>query len=153
MSTDEYLQEMTLLLAAKAKSEYETAKAKNKIKLLKIRAKLESIAPEQSAVAKRSPKKPSTAIEKFIERYQGILNHDDLTLLRAEEHSPQRIAQWLAMIERFEGITADTVCRQLKAGVFRPGVSNNPQPRGKRTIDSISVIEMVHHLHGKTKKD
>lgn len=143
MTNDEFLIEYEAALIAQAKAE--TA-----VKVMEMRAKLncEDYTTENQ---NRTPKRPrrKTRIEKYIEQMGDSLTVDELDFLEREERSPKEVAAWLSSLSQFKGITSDTVCRKLKpGGELRPGKSNNPQPRGKRTVDSISVIEMVHNIDG-----
>ena len=129
------------------------AEADVKVKVLEMRCSLVSLATAPSPVKEPLAPRGPTNQAKFTEKHKASLVIDDIVLLKEAERSPAEIASHLGTMKRFLDIHVNSVLRYLRQGKLRHGPTSNRGSGGKKTIDTISVVEWVYGLNGETKEE
>ncbi len=133
------LQVRTAASQARVAAEQDEIASNGRLKLLEMQVRLlfGDDAPIASLTKQKSKRR--TKQQRFIDEHRGLLELSDIEFLSVPERDTRAVAEHL-VIHRNE------VSKRLRAGHYSPGPHDS---RGKRMVDTISVIEReVINVHG-----
>lgn len=149
MTTDDFLTKYEAALLAQSQAEIT-------VKVLEMQAKLMvNRSPVNKKPSKPERKSLPTRQEKFLEKHKGRLSIDDVELIEQVECSPKQAFSFLSTIGKDNDerrISERTILRYLGTQL-KHGKSSNQAGKGKKTIDSISLVMWAHNWNGETEKD